>query len=151
MRARRITGADPIPLGAPADWKEDENGQCTALFVRREKIDGIDFMRSAWDADPGEAMKMFAGAPMIAGISGQNHAVVHYVVGELPETFEPVVMARRFTTPDGHAAVRVEMLFPDEGGRRLFANVLIDGTLADAISIGVTRVENFARNKGWIA
>lgn len=55
MRPTRISGADPKPLAAPADWNEAEAGPCGALFIRRERHDGVDYMRSAWEVDAGEA------------------------------------------------------------------------------------------------
>lgn len=150
MRARRITGAEPKPIGAPADWKEDEHGHCTALFVRREKLDGIDFMRSAWEGDDGDVIRQLAGAGVILGVAANQHPVVHMAVGDLPEQFEPVMIARRFTTPKGEAAVHVEMIFPVEGGQRTYAKEIIATDLASAIARGVSRIEAHARNKGWI-
>lgn len=150
MRATRIAGADPLPLGAPPDWKEDEAGHCGALFIRRELIDGVHYMRSAWEVDHGEAALLYAGARLTLGVAGQQHPVVQLGVTDLPADFEPVVHARRFTHTDGRACVRVEMLFPHEGGQRAFANVHVDGTLADAISTGVTQIEAYARSHGWI-
>src|SRR3546814_3324345 len=102
MRARKISGADPTPIGAPPNWSEEENGHCTALFVRKEKIDGIDFMRSAWDTDSGESIKTLAGAAVILGVSANEHPVVHMGVADLPEVFEPVIQARTFHDPKGH-------------------------------------------------
>lgn len=150
MRARKISGAEPTPVGAPANWSEEENGHCTALFIRKTRIDGIDFMQSAWDTDSGESIKTLAGAAVILGVSANDHPVVHIGVADLPETFEPVIQARTFHDPQGQRMVRVEMLFDHEGGSRAYAKVKIDGTLADAVSAGVTRVETFARTQGWI-
>jgi len=149
MRTIRIAGADPKPLGAPPDWNEAESGHCGALFVRRELIDGVHYMRSAWEVDHGEAALLYAGAKLTLGVAGQQHPVVQLGVADLPDDFEPVVHARRFTHTDGRPCVRVEMLFPHEGGQRAFANVHVDGTLADAISTGVTQIETFARKQGW--
>lgn len=149
MRTIRIAGADPKPLGAPPDWNEAESGHCGALFVRRELIDGVHYMRSAWEVDHGEAALLYAGAKLTLGVAGQQHPVVQLGVADLPDDFEPVVHARRFTHTDGRPCVRVEMLFPHDGGQRAFANVHVDGTLADAISTGVTQIETFARKQGW--
>lgn len=149
MRARRISGADPTPIGAPPDWSEEENGHCTALFVRRARIDGIDFMQSAWDSDSGESIKTLAGAAVVLGVACHQHPVVHMGVAELPEVFEPVIQARTYHDPKGQRMVRVEMLFAHEGGSRAYANVKVDGTLADAVSTGVTRIETYARDQGW--
>lgn len=150
MRAVRIAGADPLPLGAPRDWNEAQHGHCGGLFIRRELIDGIPYMRSAWEVEATEAALLFAGARMTLGIQGTEHPVVQMGLTPLPDDFEPTVMARRFTHVSGTPCVRVEMLFAHAGGRRGFCEVKVDGTLADAVSEGVTRIEALARREGWI-
>lgn len=150
MRPRKIEGADPKPIGAPADWKPEDQGVCHALFVRTEVIEGVTYKRSAWDVDDIEALRMLAGGALTLGLSVDHHPVVQLGTAELPEDFDPVVVSRIFHLPDGQRCVRVETLYPNEGGQRVHANVKIDGTLADAISIGVTRIENLARNRGLI-
>jgi hypothetical protein len=150
MRAVRISGADPKPLGAPDDWSEETHGHCGGLFVRRENIAGLAYMRSAWEVEAPEAALLFAGARMTLGISGWQHPVVQLGIGDLPPDFEPTVMARRFTDLSGRPAVRVEMLFPHAGGRRGFCEVHVDGTLADAVAEGIDRIEAMARREGWI-
>lgn len=149
MRPVRITGSDPAPLGAPSDWSEATHGHCGGLFVRREQIGGIAYMRSAWEVETGEAALLYAGARMTLGISGYAHPVVQMGIGDLPADFEPTVMARRFTDAAGRACARVEMLFPHAGGRRGFAEVRVEGTLADAVAHGVSLVEGLARREGW--
>ena len=150
MTPRRITDADPKPVGAPADWKPDDQGVCHALWVRTEVIDGITYKRSAWDATDIEAMMMLCGGAVTIGLSVKDHPVVQMGVDDLPETFDPVMIARTFHLPSGQRCVRVETLYPNDGGQRVHASVKIDGTLADAISIGVTRIEAMARSRGWI-
>ena len=150
MRPTRIAGSEPKPLGAPADWSEETHGKCAALFIRREEVDGLPYMRSAWEVDPNEAGLLLAGAVVTLGISGTCHPVVQMGTAQLPEDFEPVVTARRFTNTGGHPMVRVEMLYPHDGGKRGTINVHVDGTLADAISTGVTKIEELAREQGWI-
>lgn len=150
MRATRIPGADALPLGAPPDWKEDESGHCGALFVRREQIDGVAYMRSAWEVDHGEAAMLYAGARLTLGVAGNCHPVVQLGIADLPPDFEPVVHARRFNHTDGRACVRVEMLFPHGGGQRAFANVAVgDDGLAPAVAIGIDQIEKFALNQRW--
>lgn len=149
MRPVRINGADPQPLGAPEDWTEEKHGHCGALFIRRERIAGVAYMRSAWEVEAPEAARLLAGARLTLGVAGDRHPVVQLGVGDLPSDFEPTVMARRFTDLVGRPVVRVEMLFPHAGGRRGFCEVLVDGTLADAVSQGVTRIEALARREGW--
>lgn len=149
MRPIRIAGADPKPLGAPPDWVE-ENGHCGALFIRREVIDGVHYMRSGWEADAGEAGLLLAGAQFQLGVAGTCHPVVHLGVAALPVDFEPVLTARRFTHPDGRRCVRVEMIYPHGGGQRAFSEVHVDGTLSDAISTAVIAIEALARERGWL-
>jgi hypothetical protein len=151
MRPVRIAGADPKPLGAPEDWSEEKHGHCGALFVRRENIDDVAYMRSAWEVEAAEAALLFAGAPMTLGIAGHCHPVVQLGVGELPVDFEPVVVARRIFDLHGKPAARVEMIFPHAGGRRGFCEVHIDaeGGMAEAVAKGVLRVEALARKHGW--
>jgi hypothetical protein len=149
MRPARISGADPKPLGAPPDWNEAEHGHCGGLFIRRENLAGVHFMRSAWEVETGEAALMLAGAPLNLGVQGHAHPVVQLGVGSLPVDFEPVVTARRFNDLKGRPMVRVEMLFPYVGGRRGFAEEHVDGTLADAVSTAITRIEKLARDEGW--
>lgn len=149
MRATRIEGADPRPLGAPADWNEETHGHCGALFIRREVHSGVPYMRSAWEVESNEAALLFAGARLTLGIQGQMHPVVQLGVSDLPPDFEPVMTARRFTATDGRPCVRVEMLFPHGGGRRGFCEEHVDGTLADAVSSAIIRIEALARREGW--
>lgn len=150
MRARKITGAEPTPIGAPPNWREEENGHCTALFVRKERLDGIDFLRSAWEGDDGDIIRQLAGAGVVLGVSAPEHPVVHMVVSDLPDVFDPVLVARRFTAPNGDPMVRVEMLYPNNGGSRVTAKELIATDLGAAIARGVARIEAHARKEGWI-
>lgn len=151
MRPTRIEGADARPLGAPEEWNEAKSGHVGDLFVRREEIEGIPFMRSAWEVEAAEAMKLFSGARLVLGVSGQVHPVVHLMVDDLPPDFEPTVTARRFTSPDGHPWVRVEMMFPGgpSGYRRAYCEQHIDGTLGDAVGVAIVRIEALARRHGW--
>lgn len=151
MKPVRISGADPDPLGAPADWDEAKHGHCGGLFVRRETINGVPWMRSAWDCELPEALSLLAGANLQLGVQGNTHPVVNVGVGLLPADFMPTMVARRFVTLDGAAAVRVEMLFPHGGGRRGFVEVLIDESLGLAVGQGVAMLEQLAVKEGWTA
>lgn len=150
MRAVRIAGADPTPLGAPPDWNPETDGHCGALFIRRDVEGGVAFMKSAWEVEAVEASMLFAGARLVLGVAGDRHPVVNLSTTELPADFEPVVTARRISSLDGKPLVRVEMLYPYGGGSRGFVEVHVDGTLADAISTGVTLIEALARRNGWV-
>lgn len=149
MRPVRISGADPKPLGAPNDWNEERHGHCAALFIRREMIDGVPYMRSAWEGELPEALSLLAGAPVHLGVQGTDHPVVQLGLGPLPEDFTPTLVARRFTTIANQPAVRVEMLFPHGGGRRGWVEVLIESTLPRAIAKAVTLLEQLAVKEGW--
>lgn len=151
MKPVRISGADPLPLGAPADWNEERDGHCSGLFVRRERINGVPWMRSAWDGELPEALSLLAGASIHLGVQGSTHPVVNLGVGELPADFMPTIAARRFVTLDGKPAVRVEMLFPHGGGRRGFVEVLVEKSLGAAVGEGVERLERLAVREGWAA
>ncbi len=150
MRPIRISGADPKPLNAPPDWNEAEAGHCGALFIRRETLDGINYMRSAWEVDGVDVAFLLGSASLTLGVSGSCHPVVQLGVSALPDDFEPVVSARRYNDPQARACVRVEMLFPYENGKRAYADVLIgDAGFAAAVALGISQIEGYARKNGW--
>lgn len=150
MRSIKIDGAGDKPLGAPPDWNPERNGHCGGLFIRREQISGVPFMRSAWEVDSIEAAYLLAGASLTLAVQGTEHPVVSLGVTPLPADFEPVMFSRRYTAPDGRACLHVEMLFADEGGKRVYSNVLIgDGGLAPAMALAVEQIEQLAKSKGW--
>lgn len=152
MKAVRIANALPKPLGAPDDWDPEKNGHCGGLFIRPEEIGGVQFMRSAWEAEPNEAALMMAGAKLIVGISGNVHPVLHLGVDQLPEDFEPLATARKIVAMDGQAGVRVEMLFCHGGGKRGFIELPLEGTsFAKAVADGIEQIEAMATERGWIA
>jgi hypothetical protein len=150
MRAVRISGADPRPLNAPADWREETEGHCGALFIRRERISGVAYMRSAWEVEAPEALALLAGARLTLGVAGDCHPVVQLGVGDAPPDFQPVITARRFVDLKGRPAVRVEMLFPFGGGRSGFCEILIDGSMASAVAKGIILIEELAHREGWV-
>lgn len=140
-------------LAPPPDWDPAENGHCGTLYVRGEQIDGVHFMRSAWDIEPHEAALMFAGAKLILGVAGSAHPVVHLAIESMPEDFEPFVTARRVFNLDGTPAARVEILYPNGGApQRGFIEVQMEGrSFAVAVARGVNKIEKLAKQKGWIA
>lgn len=149
MRPIRIPGAGDRPLDAPSDWDETKDGVCGRLFVRREVVGDIQYMRSAWEVEFGEAASLLAGAPMTLGVSGNQHPVVQLGIGELPADFDPVIYSRILNRPNGERYVRVELLFPHKGGMRAFAEVPIVADLAAAIARGVQQAEDIAAKEGW--
>lgn len=152
MQAVRIDRANPRPLGAPGDWTE-ENGHCGGLFIREELIAGVNYMRSAWEAEPEEALLLLGGAKVLLGVAGRQHPVVSLGVGQLPPDFAPVATVRQFAALDGTPAIRVEMLFDADGGRRGFAECRLDvgRTWAESVQFGIEQVTELARREGWIA
>jgi hypothetical protein len=151
MRPVRISGADDQPLGAPADWNEEKHGPIRGLFVRREHVNGINFMRSAWEADDCDVMRLYAGARLTLGVAGVAHPVVNLGTDDLPDDFEPVILARRYTEPNGDPAVRVDMLYPKDGGSRIYACAKIDDRpLGLAVCEAVEQIEIFAKAHGIV-
>lgn len=152
MRAVRIDNALPKPLGAPEDWDRDANGHCSGLFIRPEIMDGVQFMRSAWEAAPEEAGLLLAGGKLILGISGTQHPVVNMGVAQLPDDFEPVVTARKIVTLGGTVGVRVDMLFstPTEPKRGFVEVALESRSYASAVAEGIELVEELAKGEGWV-
>lgn len=150
--ATRISGAGDKPLAAPPDWDQASNGRCGALFIRRETIEGVEFMRSAWQFEQAEAALLLAGSSLLLGIAGDRHPVVHFAIDSIPEIFPPVQTSRLFYAPDGQSCVRVEILYCKAGGRRAFCEVEITDhyPYAKAIAHGIERIEELARREGWI-
>lgn len=140
-------------FGAPANWNEAESGHCAALYVRAEVLDGVPFMRSAWESAPAEAIQMVAGGKLVIGISGDPAATAHPVVNMMIEPaadFEPTFTAAEQRKPDGQRVMRVEMLLA--AGHRVFAEGRLDGfTRGQAIAAAVDDIERLAREKSWIA
>jgi hypothetical protein len=101
----------------------EENGHCGGLFIREELI------------------------------AGGQHPVVSLGVGQLPPDFAPVATVRQFAALDGTPAIRVEMLFDADGGRRGFAECRLDvgRTWAESVQFGIEQVTELARREGWIA
>jgi hypothetical protein len=151
MKPVRITRAHPQPLDAPLDWDRDENGHCGRLFIRLETIEGVPYMRSAWEAEQDEALFLLAGGKLILGISGNKHPVVHLAMEDLPEEFQPAVTARQMATLDGTQGVRVEMLWAVKGqGRRAFVEIDLAGrSYPEAVALGMTQLAALAEQKGW--
>lgn len=106
-------------------------------------------MRSAWEVDQGEAAMLYAGARLTLGVAGEQHPVVQLGVADLPEDFDPVVHARRFLDPGGQPCVRVEMIYPHNGGSRAFATLAIGTSFAEAVALGIQHIEDFALKNGW--
>lgn len=153
MRPTVIEGHSPKPLAAPDGWDEERDGKCTALFVRPQVMGGVHFLRSAWEADPSEALQLLGGGKLILGIGGHCHPVVNLCVDQVPDTFAPVMTARQFVTMGGKPAIHVEMMFSTPDGPRIGkVDVhLQDVSYAVAVITGIEELEAFARSQGWIS
>lgn len=138
-------------LTPPDDWDEERNGHCGQLFIRHELQDGVNFMRSAWEMAPDEALMLLTGAKILLGISGTRHPVVNLQVAQLPADFETAYSARRYRGTDGGERVRVEGLHAHDGAaKRLYCERLIgqDG-IAVAIAQAVDAIEELVDQNGW--
>lgn len=144
-------------LGAPQKWDQDANGRCAVLHVKAEVIQGIGFLRSAWEQDEGDAGLLLAGARMVLGIAGspdQNnqiaHPVVHLALTDVPEDIAPSLTARQFAQADGSPALHVEMIFGP--GKRGVATVAMNASpFHEAVAIGAENITQMARIREWIA
>lgn len=151
MRIGKIEGADPTPLGAPRDWNPDTHGHCGALFVRREVLSGVGFMRSAWETDQTEALRQLAGGKLILSIAGSCHPVVHLEVEAPPEDAEPMYGVRRCVSLSGEPGVRVDAVYPAGGGHRCYCEAILNGEeFSAAVAGAIQRCDDTARREGWL-
>lgn len=70
------------PLGAPANWDQQLDGQCGVLPVV-DAIDpqsGFNFMYSVWKPTADELKQLQEGGAIRLGIMGQVHPVVNLAV-----------------------------------------------------------------------
>lgn len=144
-------------LGAPQTWDQEANGRCSVLHIRAEMIQGIGFLRSAWEVESREAGALLAGARLVMGISGMPtsdnqiaHPVVHLDMTDVPEDVPPSLTARQFSQLDGSQAVHVEMIFgPGQCG--VCTVSLNNDTLPQAIALATENIMDMARVREWIA
>lgn len=142
-------------LGAPQSWDQEANGRCGVLHVKAEVIDGIGFLRSAWEPEEPDPGLLLAGARMVLGIAGRPnehgqiaHPVVHLALTDVPEDVPPTLTARQFAEPDGSQALHVEMIFGP--GKRGVATVAMNNCLFhEALAIGAENITDMARIRGW--
>jgi hypothetical protein len=144
----RIEG-DATRLGAPHDWNDADHGRCGALWVRLDSVDGLPFMRSAWEPEADEAGLLLAGAKVHLGICGTSHPVVQVGIGPLPEDFLPPLTVEQAVTPEGVKSVKVAMFVP--GGQRITAAATLgtDG-LGPAVALAIGEIETLARAEGLL-
>ncbi len=152
MRPTRIEGADPLPLGAPKDWDPDKHGRIGGLFVRREIIGGIHYMRSAWELEEEEALLLLAGGQQIIGVQGHEHPVLHLGIQPPPEDAQPVYVSRRTVGTSGLLGGRVDAVYPHGGGRRCYAEIILsdDEPFARACGRAMDMCDELARQQGWM-
>ena len=76
MIPARVDGATRW-LGAPADWKPEENGECSHLAIRDDRLDGgMPVMVSSWEPTPDELQRLNEGKPVYLQICGTVHPPV---------------------------------------------------------------------------
>lgn len=76
MIPARVEGATRW-LGAPRDWRPEENGDCSHLAIRDDFLDGgMPVMISAWEPTPAEIQKIIEGKPIYLQICGSAHPPV---------------------------------------------------------------------------
>jgi hypothetical protein len=65
-------------IGAPADWDQKLDGECSVLPVRDEKelLSGVNFMHSLWQPNETELRMLNDGLPVLLRVSGGLHPVV---------------------------------------------------------------------------
>jgi hypothetical protein len=148
MIPAKIEG-DAIRLGAPRDWSDAEYGKCGALWVRIDSVDGLPFMRSAWELEADEAGLLLAGAKVQLGICGTTHPVVQLGLGPLPEDFIPPLTVQQAVSPEGVKSVKVVMFVP--GGQRITAAATLgtDG-LGPAVALAIGEIEKLALAEGLL-
>jgi hypothetical protein len=141
-------------LPAPSNWDEDQSGRCGTLHARAEVIDGVQFLRSAWEADTREIGWQLVGAKIVLGVTpirgatGLAHPVVHMGILPPPEDFAPAVTIRQYATLDGEPAIRVEMF--TKGGVTFADLTLGTNDLASASALAIEAIEVEAKAQGWI-
>lgn len=82
MIPKRIHGATRY-LGAPADWKPDQDGDCSHLAIVDAQLPGgMPVMISAWEPTPAEIQRIVEGKPVYLQIVGTGHPPVNVWVPE---------------------------------------------------------------------
>lgn len=153
--------SDPtLTLTAPDNWDPKVNGHCAGLPIRVEAIDGLRFMRSAWEIEPDEALHLAGGGKIILGISGAKHPVVHMVVEPVREQLTRTTLVREEIDNHGRLTVVVETLFPpkmaadDEppgtAQRARCVCTVEDGGAPIATAKAMVEIEKLAVEQGWI-
>lgn len=77
MMPLRIEGATHY-LGAPKDWKPEENGRCSHLAVRQ--VGNV--FESAWEPTPSELQALLDGGRVVLSVVGGQPPVALHV--EMP-------------------------------------------------------------------
>jgi hypothetical protein len=144
-------------LGVPAQWDQEKNGRCAVLHIRAEVIQGIGFLRSAWETDEADPGLLLAGARMVLGIAGMPtsdnqiaHPVVHLDMTDVPEDVPPTLTARQFAQADGTQALHVEMIF-GRNQRGVCTVGMNASTMAEAIALATENIMDLAKAREWIA
>lgn len=153
MQPARIEDASTA-LKPPTDWDEAENGRCGQLAIRVERIAGVQFMFSAWEVGPEEALIILAGGKVQLGVSGSVHPVVNLAVQPAPEQVYPVSVVREVLDSAGYLTMEVETLWPPLAGstkahRGRIAVRVEDGGIPMAVGLAFQQLAGLAKEHGW--
>lgn len=154
MLPARIEDADTA-LRPPADWDEAQNGRCGSLPIRVERIDGVQFMISAWEVSTDEAMVLLAGGKVQLGVSGSAHPVVNLNVSPPSEQVWPVSMVREMLDNKGDHCVEVETMWPPlEGSTKAHRGRCVariaDGGVPMAVGLAFQELAKLAKQNRWV-
>lgn len=72
-------------LGAPPDWKPEEQGHCAYLAVADVDTSAGPAMLSVWEPTPEELGRLNAGAKVRLWVVGRVHPPVSLDVGQEPQ------------------------------------------------------------------
>lgn len=153
MLPTRIDGAMDKPIGAPDDWNPDQNGHCAALFVRCDQVDGIRYLRSAWETTPSEALSLLAGGKVELGLATRAHPVTSLGVSMPADGCNPAMSVRFLSEPNGTPYIRVEALYPSTPPVILYCEVRPKAngmSNAQGVAHAIEQIEELARSKGLI-
>lgn len=154
MRAARIEDADTA-LKPPTDWNADQNGHCSNLPIKVERVDGVTFMFSVWEVEGLEALTMVAGGKIRLGVSGTVHPVVNLGVQAPCDQVLPVSIVRQALDREGQPCVEVETMWPPRPGSTIASRghcTICIGPAGMPMAVGIAfqELHKLAKAQGWV-
>lgn len=154
MLPARIEDAQ-TDLKPPADWDPEQNGHCGQLAIKVERVEGVQFMVSAWEPEPGEVLALIAGGKVRLGVSGSCHPVVHLSASPPGDQITPVSTVRQMRDNKGQPCVEVETLWPPLEGsttahRGRCVALIGHGGEPMAVAAAFAELAALAKNSGWV-